>query len=270
MPPRPSILPARDFPQAVGAALRAPLETLADLCGLFCRLLGATLTGTRGAPLMRAELGREIYLCGVKGGPVVALTSLFLGLLVIVHATRHLAKIQGEEYIGQLLVLIVVREVGPLLTALFLILRSGAAITVEVAAMTITRELDVLKMLGIDPDRLLGVPRFWGLTISLVALYVISLFTAILGGFLFAQLFTDIYWQGFWLSFLKALDWPDLVVGLGKALCFGMLIGAVSVYYGLHASGGLRGLSRQTSRAAVLSLVLCAGVNAFLDVIYYL
>jgi len=258
------------LPADLWTRVRGRLTPLAEICALFYRLVRTTCTLAPGGPLAKLELGREIYLTGVRGGPVVALTALILGLLVIVHATRQLARIQGEEYIGQLLVLIVIREVGPLLTAFFVILRSGAAITVELGALALTRELEVLEMLGLDPDRVLGLPRFWGLTISLVALYLLSLFTAILGGFCFAQFFADIYWQGFWLSFLKALDWPDLAIGLGKALFFGMIIGTVSVYYGLQGTGSLRRLPRQTSQAAVLSLVLCGSINALLDVVYYL
>jgi phospholipid/cholesterol/gamma-HCH transport system permease protein len=250
--------------------LHLRLGHLGELSALFYRLLRATCTGPGGHGLLRRETARVIYLTGFRGGPVVALTALFLGLLVIVHATQQLMKIQGEEFIGKLLVIIVVREVGPILTAFFVLLRSGTAITAEIATLTVTREYDALIMQGIDPDRYLGVPRFWGLTISLLALYILSLFTAILGGFLFAQMFAEIYWQGFWLSLLNALDWPDLVVGFAKALLFGMIIGAVSFVYGLRTAGRLRALARESSRSAVLSLILCGGVNALLDVVFYL
>ena len=90
---------------------------------------------------------------------------------------------------GWLLVTIVVREVGPVWAAFFVLLHSGSAITVELGTMSVSREVESLKMVGIDPYRFLGVPRFWGVTFSLMVLYVICMFSAIVGGYLFAQVF---------------------------------------------------------------------------------
>ncbi|MFP3868060.1 MAG: MlaE family ABC transporter permease [Desulfobacteraceae bacterium] len=246
------------------------LDLVLGIFALFYQLLLASFTSRTGFPLLLRESARQVYFTAVQGGFLVGITALILGLLVIVHTSPHLIEIRGEEFIGQLLVIIVLREVGPVLTAFFVLLRSGTAIIVEIGIMAVTRELEALHNMGIDPHRFLGLPRFWGLTVSMIALFILSTITAVLGGFVFAQLFAEIYWQGFWLSLLNALGWLDLMVGLAKVILFGMLIATVSLYYGLQARGQLGTLARHTSRGAVLSLLLCGIVDAFLSSVFYL
>jgi phospholipid/cholesterol/gamma-HCH transport system permease protein len=189
---------------------------------------------------------------------------------VIVNATQQLVKVQGEEFMGWLLVTIVVRELGPLWAAFYVLLRSGGPITVEIGTMSVNREVQALEMMGIDPYRYLGMPRFWGLTISLVSLYILCVFAAIIGGYLFAQVFADIYWTKFWLSFLNALQWVDLGLGFAKAAIFGMVIGTVSIYFGFSARDHMGEVAHNTSHAAIWSLVLLGVVDIILTTAYYL
>lgn len=258
------------LPARMGAGICRRLNQLLEIFALFYRLLLTTFSDRTGYHLILKEGARQIYFTAVQGGIIVSLTALILGLLVIVHATQQLVKIQGEEYLGQLLMIIVIREVGPVLTAFFVLLRSGTAISIEIGTMAVTRELEALKMMGIDPYRFLGLPRFWGLTVSLVGLYILASVTAVLGGFLFAQLFAEIYWEGFWRSFLNALVWLDLVTGCVKVILFGMLIATVSFYYGLQARQHLGTVVRLTSQGAVLSLLLCGVVDALFTMVFYL
>lgn len=246
------------------------LAIILEILALFYRLIRATFSRVTGFPVILRECAQQIYFTAVQGGVVVCLTALILGLLVIVYSIQQLARIQGEEYIGYLLVIIVVREVGPVLTALIVLLRSGTAIIVGIGTMAVTGEIETLQMMGIDPDRFLGLPRFWGLTISLIALYLLCTVTAVLGGFLFAQLFAEIYWKGFWVSLLNALDWTDLFVGFAKAALFGMIIATVAFYYGLQARQHLGTVVRQTSQGAVWSLLFCGVVDALLTSVVYL
>jgi phospholipid/cholesterol/gamma-HCH transport system permease protein len=104
-----------------------------------------------------------------------------LGMLVIVHATQQLVKLQGEEFIGWLLVTIVVREVGPVWAAFFVLLNSGGAITVEIGNMSVNQEIRALKMMGIDPYRFLGCRAFGG-SPSASCASISCVFTAIIGG----------------------------------------------------------------------------------------
>lgn len=245
------------------------LESLIDIFGLFYRLLGTAGRWIVSYRLMWREFARQVYYIGVRGWPVVALTALLLGLAIIVYASAQLKKIQGGQLIGNLLVIIVVRELGPIFTALLVLLRSGAAMIVEIGSMVIDREIESLELKGIEPEVFIGAPRFWALIISLIILYGIFLISAILGGYLFGQLFADIYWQTLWLSFLSALTWQDILISGAKIVLFGMSMGAVAVYYGFKAEENWGSLVAQTSRGMVTSLFFLGVLNAVLNILGY-
>ena len=235
----------------IRARLGQCADRLSGICALFYRLLVGALAGPLCLGLFSRELLRQVYYTAIQGSYIVVLSSLMLGLLVIVHSSQQLVKVQGEEFIGWLLVTLVVREVGPVWAALFVLLHSGGAITVEIGTMSVSREIQSLKMLGIDPYRYLGAPRFWGLTISLWSLYILCVFAAIIGGYLFAQVFAEIFWVKFWLSFVNALQWVDLSVGFAKVTIFGMLMATVSLYFGFEARDHMAEVAQNTSRAAI-------------------
>ncbi|MFZ5449305.1 MAG: MlaE family ABC transporter permease [Thermodesulfobacteriota bacterium] len=246
------------------------VSQLLGICALFYRLLLGAFTGPVCLWLFFRELSRQIYYTAIRGSYILVFSSLMLGVLVIVHATQQLVKVQGEEFVGWLLVTIVVREVGPLWAALFVLLHSGAAITVEIGTMSVNREIQALKMMGIDPHRYLGVPRFWGLTLSLLSLYILCVFAAIIGGYLFAQAFAEIFWAKFWLSFINALQWIDLSIGFAKTTIFAMLIATVSIYFGFSAENDMGEVVQNTSYTAVWSLVLLGAMDICLTAAYYL
>lgn len=245
------------------------VDSLTGIFGLSYRLLGSFGGRVVNYRLMLREFAQQIYRLGVQGWPVVALTALLLGLAIIVYISAQLKRIQSGEMIGNLLVIVVVRELGPVLTALLVLLRSGAAMIVEIGSMVIDREIESLELMGIDSEIFIGVPRFWGLIISLIILYGIFLISAIMGGYLFGQVLTDIYWQELWFSFLNALTWQDLVVSGGKILLFGMSLGTVTIYYGLMAEERLESLAEQTSKGAVTSLFFLGILNAILTILGY-
>ncbi|MEJ2673053.1 MAG: ABC transporter permease [Deltaproteobacteria bacterium] len=253
-----------------GGRFSRQIARLLGVCALFYRLLLGAFTGPACLGLFFRELCRQVYYTAIRGSYILIFTSLMLGMLVIVHATQQLVKVQGEEFIGWLLVTIVVREVGPVWAAFFVLLHSGSAITVEIGTMNVNREIRALEMMGIDPYRYLGVPRFWGLTLSLLSLYILSVFAAIIGGYLFAQAFAEIFWAKFWLSFLNALQWIDLSLGFAKTTIFGMLIATVSIYFGFDAEDDMGEVAHNTSQTAIWSLVLIGIVDILLTAAYYL
>jgi len=243
---------------------------LLNISALFYRLLLTSFSSLTGLPLLRRELIQQVYFSSIQGMSVLIFTSLMLGFIVIVYATPELVVLQGEEYVGWLLVTIVVREVGPVLAAAFVLLHSGSAITVEIGTMSVTREIEAMKLLGIDPYRLLGVPRFWAVTFSVLSLYVLASFSSILGGFLFSQIFAEIFWGMFWLSFINSLQWVDVAMGFSKCVAFGMLIATVCIFFGFQARQDMEEVARFTSKATLTALVLCASVDIILTTAYYL
>lgn len=250
-------------------ALEYPSRMLA-ISALFYRLLLSTFFSLRGLRFLLRELIRQMYLAGLHGLHVFIFSALMLGFVVIVHATPHLVMLRGEEYLGWLLVTIVVREVGPVWAAFFVLLKAGSAITVQIGTMSVTGETESLALLGIDPYAYLGVPRFWALSLSTVLLYVLCGFAAIGGGYLFSLVFAEIFWTMFWTSFLHSLNWVDVALGFAKCMLFGMLIATVCIYFGFEASEDMEEVALLTSKADLTALVLCASINILLTTAYYL
>ena len=243
------------------------LESLTDIFGLYYRLLGTVGRTFSSRRLMWREFFTQVYFIGARGWPVVALTGLLLGLAIIVYVSAQLKRIQAGQLVGNLLVVVVVRELGPVFTSLLVLLRSGAAMIVEIGSMVIDREIESLELMGVDAEIFIGAPRFWGLIISLGILYGIFLVSAIVGGYLFGQPLADIYWQELWLSFLNALTWQDIVVSAGKILLFGMSLGTVAIYYGFKVEEWRGSLVEQTSQGAVTGLLFLGILNAVLSIL---
>ncbi|MEW6386786.1 MAG: ABC transporter permease [Thermodesulfobacteriota bacterium] len=240
------------------------------ICALFYRLLVNTFSTLTGFRLVWRQTAQYVYITAIKGAHVLIFSALMLGLIVIVHATQQLVKIQGEEFVGWLLVTIVVRELGPVWAAFFVLLHSGAAITVEIGTMSVTHQMDTLRMMGIDPYRYLGVSRLWGLTLGLMGLYILLMITAVMGGFIFAQIFAEVFWAKFWLSLVNALQWIDLAIGLAKTALFGLFIATVSIYYGFQARDNLDEVAQGAASASLTSLVLCGSLDIIITTAYYL
>ena len=255
-----------------GALWRAAVgraNAFIEIFGLFYRLSGSLWYRIANHRIMAKEFAQQIYRIGARGWPVVALTGLLLGLSLIVYVSAQLKKIQAGELLGNLLVVIVVRELGPVLTALLVLLRSGAAMIVEIGSMVIDREIEPLELMGVEPEIFIGAPRFGDLILSLIILYGIFLTSAIIGGYFFGQLLADIYWQELWLSFLNALHWQDILISGAKILLFGISLATVSIYYGLRTEEQLGSLAIQTTAGAVTSLYFIAILNAILSIWRY-
>lgn len=248
----------------------AQMATLIGLITLFSRLLSTFGRPFGSLRLMSREYAQQIYRLGVLGWPIVALSGLLLGLSIIVYIAAQLRKIHLEELIGSLLVILVVRELGPILTALLVLLRSGAAMIVEIGSLKLDREIESLELLGLEPEFIIGAPRFWGMILALAILFGIFLFSALIGGYLFGQLLTELYWQKLWRSFLNALAFEDVIISTAKILLFGMSMANIAIYYGLQTRDHWENLVEQTSRGAVAALLALGLLNTLLSLIKYL
>ena len=245
-------------------------ERYLRISAVFYRLLAATVAGPASLRLIFHQMGKQIYFTAIRGVHILIFAALMLGLQMILYATEQLVKVRYEEYVGWLLVTIVVREVGPVLAGFFVLVHSGSAIIVEIGTMSVAGELDALQVMGIDPYRYLGVPRFWGVTISVICLYILVIIFAVLGGCLFSQFYTNIAWQNIWRFFIDALSGVDLLTGFVKAAMFGMIISTVSIYAGFESREDMGEVANKTAESSLWSLVLCGAVDIIITNAYYL
>lgn len=193
---------------------------------------------------------------------LVALLSGILSFLVISQATRELGRFGATDYIGTLIVVAIVRELGPLLTALIVVGRSGTAIAAELATNQVMGEVRALEAMGIDPKQYLVLPRFLGSLVSVFALLVLFDFVAIMAGFAAAR-FNGMPGVRYFDIVLESLRARDVWLTIFKALAFGAIVGIVPSYFGLAVRRASTEIPVAASRAVVAAMVgifLCSAL----------
>ena len=203
-----------------------------------------------------ASSAREAVRIGVDAFPVVALISLLLGLILGFQAAHQLRQFGANIFVANLVGLGMVREFGPLMTAIILAGRSGSSITAELGTMVVREEVDALRTMGIDPVRYLVVPKVYAITVTGPALSVFSMAIGILGGFFIAITFLDLAPGAYWSQIQTAIDLNDFGHGFGKSLVFSWIVVIVATYYGLHIQGGAVGVGRSTTASVVASIFM--------------
>jgi len=173
------------------------------------------------------------------------------------------------EYFGKILVLVVVRELGPFFTALVFVGRSGSALASFIGNLKVNREIAALEVMGINPVKFIVMPAFVAMVISIVCLAIYFDIIAIIGGYIIAQLNVDIPFGIFISAVLNALTVQDLVISIIKSLLFGSIIATVSSYYGL-AVNNVRQVPQAALKSVVSSMVVTIVINVLITAIFYL
>jgi phospholipid/cholesterol/gamma-HCH transport system permease protein len=194
----------------------------------------------------------------------VIIVSLFTGAVAAVQAAYQFSSVVPLKYLGAVILRSVIIELGPVLTALVVGGRVGAAIAAELGTMKVTEQIDALRAMGINPIRFLIVPRVFAATVMLPVITVFSDAIAIFGGFVVSVLTIGIS-PGTYTNSLKDFFYTkDLFSGLFKAVCFGNIIGTMGCFYGFATEGGAEGVGVATTRAVVSSCVLVLVVDYLL------
>lgn len=228
-------------------------------------LLGRVLVSSVSRPFYGRDLTQQMDTIGVGSIGIVALTGLFTGMVLALQSAVEMRQFGATIYIGRLVGASIVRELGPVLTALMVTGRAGSGMAAQLGAMRITEQIDALETLGVDPVRKLVAPRFLAALIVLPMLTVVTDVIAVLGGLLIAVVKLDLTATLYMRSVYQALADTgfifrfipiDLVQGLLKPFVFGGIMALTSCYYGLNARGGTEGVGRAATRAVVTSSIL--------------
>jgi phospholipid/cholesterol/gamma-HCH transport system permease protein len=193
---------------------------------------------------------------GAGSAPIVLLVSFLVGLTTALQASYQLRQFGANIYVADLVGISMMRELGPLMAAIIVAGRSGAAITAEIGTMQVNEEIDALKLIGINPLQYLAVPRFYAVTLTQPMLGVMAAMIGIFGGFLIGLFSLDISGNAFLSELLSAIFMDDLIFNVYKSVVFGWIIVVVGVYYGLRVSGGAEGVGRATTHSVVTSIFL--------------
>jgi len=231
------------------------LTLYAEGLGGMVRLGGTTLRRGLLPPFERDLWVDQIYRLGVRSLTITNVTLLFTGMVLSIQTAYSLGAYGGQGFVGDIIALSVVRELGPVLTALMVAGRVGAGITAELGSMAVTEQVDALRALAADPVRKLVVPRVGALVVSLPLLTVLSITIALFGGMLMAIFEigqSRIYYMNHVLS---ALSVRDISSGVGKTVFFAFFIGVIACYNGLGARGGADGVGKATTSTVVMSSI---------------
>jgi phospholipid/cholesterol/gamma-HCH transport system permease protein len=181
---------------------------------------------------------------------------------------RALATYGATGQVGQIVAITLVRELGPVLSALLVAGRNGSGIASELGSMKVTEQIDAMRALGTDPIQKLVTPRLIATSIMLPLLTVISDFVGLIGGFVIATTMLNITGSQYWSTAYKALVWSDVAQGLLKPFLFAMVIALVGCFYGLRTSGGTQGVGRATTQAVVVASVWIFVITLFVTRIF--
>ena len=237
--------------------------------GRFFELLWRTLAWTVRRPFDWRELVRQMAKVGVASSPVVLLTMLFTGMVLALQTFSTLKRVNAEGYVGTLVALSTVRELGAVLAALVLAGRSGSAMGAELGTMRVTEQIDALEVLATDPVHYLIVPRVWATTIMLPLLVALGDAIGIVGGYIVAVILLGANPVSYIDNTFRFMSADDITSGLIKAAVFGMLIALIGCQQGLYTKGGAEGVGRATTRAVVLASMAVLISDFFLTKLLY-
>ena len=225
--------------------------------------------------LLRGQAARRVLIMQILFTFVEALgisTLLALGIGGAVNAIGipFLTQFSQESYIYSLLILVITRELGPLLIAFIIIARSATAIATEMAGMVISHEVEAYISVGVDPIEYLAVPRFLGVTISVFLLNIYFSIFGLAGSFAVAQFFIPMSPSVYFGSLLLVLSLPDLIISIIKCISFGVIISVVAMTQGLAVERASTEVPVAGLKAVSLSFGWCIMINIILSALYYI
>ncbi len=206
------------------------------------------------------------YQIGVLSLPVVALTGLFIGMVLAVQSYAQFKALGLETRLGSVINLSLVRELGPVLAATMLAGRVGSAMAAELGTMRVTEQIDALESMGANPIYYLVVPRFLGCLVLIPTLTIMADFMGVLGGYLYSNVLLGIDYHHYWNNSREYVDAFDFLMGIFKSFFFGAAIALVSCHHGFHCDHGAEGVGRSATNAFVHSFVMILVLDLFLGI----
>jgi phospholipid/cholesterol/gamma-HCH transport system permease protein len=265
--PRPP--PKGHIADDVGIGVRTVLRDLREQIAF----LGETARGfvaTLGHPrrIRWGEVLRVFELAGVNALPIVSLISLLVGLIIAFEAAQPLAQFGAQIFIANMIGLLMIRELGPMMTAIMLAGRSGSAFAAELGTMKVNEELNALETMGLDPVRFLVVQRITAGILLAPLLTVYSMFMGVLGGVI-VMLGLGFPLVAIYNQILTGVTLHDIFVGSAKGIVFGIIVAAVGCLRGLQTKKGPSAVGESTTRAVVSSILLIILADAAFAVVLY-
>jgi len=254
----------------LGASVRFKLSNALYAMGFFWSVLKATLFFFRRRQAGYKVLTMQILFTGVEALGIMALIAVGIGAAINIIGSSILPSFGQSAMIYTILIAVITRELGPLLTAFVIIARSGTAIATELGTMVASHEIEAYVSFGIDPISYLVVPRVMGMVLSMLFLNLYFNFFGLLGSFLVMQLVKPIGVYEYFKPLFAALSWGDLSIGIVKSVVFGAIVSTVSTYQGFSVQRASTEIPVAGIRAVGQSFTFCIVADVLLTAIHYL
>jgi phospholipid/cholesterol/gamma-HCH transport system permease protein len=215
-------------------------------------------------PRYTREIVAQMDSIGVGSLSIVILTGTFTGMVLALQSAASLDAFGARPYVGRLVSISMVRELGPVLTALMMTGRVGSGMAAELGSMVVTQQIDALRVLGSDPVRKLVAPRILAGMVMVPILTVISDAVGMFGGSLISVSTLGLSWEFYWRSVGQTLVLNDFAMGLTKPVVFGFILTSVGCFVGLRTTGGTQGVGESTTRAVVVASVVILSSDFFM------
>jgi phospholipid/cholesterol/gamma-HCH transport system permease protein len=254
----------------IGESVTNGFAYLGELATLGGRAAYYTFVGPfQGRPLRLQRAMSQAMDVGVRALPILSLITFFIGLILALQAAYELRKFGALDLVATAVAVSMTRELGPLITAIVVIGRSGSAFAAEIGTMKVTEEIDALETMAISPIHFLVTPKFLAMMVMLPCLTIWANSMGILGGALFGVAQADFTWGRYVRASIDALFLRDLTSGLIKSVMFGITITAVGCLEGLNTGAGAEQVGRSTTRAVVMSIFLVVVVDLVFTVLFF-
>src|SRR5262245_44750160 len=235
-----------------GEFVKRNVEAVQDYSHLSARALGNVFRHPRYV----ADFLQQADFIGVGSLPIVALTGMFTGIVLAMNTASTLQRFGAPSLTGMVVSITLVRELGPVLTALMVAGRNASGMASELGSMKVTEQIDAMRALGTDPIQKLVTPRLIATCVMLPLLTIIADFVGMIGGWVIAYFILNLTSKQYWTSVWRALEWNDVAQGLLKPFVFAFVVALIGCYYGLRTTGGTQGVGRATTQAMVAASML--------------
>jgi len=254
----------------VGAATERSVAYLGGMAEILAKSLRLLFLSPlkRGRMLQRAI--HEAMAVGVGAIPIISLITFFVGIIIALQGAYQLQRLGAMQVVASLVAISITRELGPLVTAIVVIGRSGSAFAAEIATMRVTEELDALQTMALDPLAFLVVPKFLAMAVMMPCLIIWADVMGVLGGSLFGVTGGGFTFGGYLIATRDALLLRDITSGIIKSLVFGLVITAVGCQEGFSTGAGAEEVGRSTTSAVVISILLVILIDLVFTALFYL
>jgi phospholipid/cholesterol/gamma-HCH transport system permease protein len=244
--------------------LKPPVQAFQDFIFLSIRAVGNVFR----SPHYAEDVFLQMDTIGVGSLPIVMMIGFFSGVVMCLQMARALAQYGSTTLVGQIVSIALIRELGPVLTAVLVAGRNASGIASELGSMRVTEQIDAMRALGTDPIQKLVTPRLIATCFVLPLLTIIADFIGLIGGYFIAYTMLNIQTSQYWSSAWQILVYNDLAQGLLKPFLFAIVIALVGCFYGMRTTGGTQGVGRSTTKAVVVSSIWIFVLTSMIDPLF--